>query len=117
MAELNKRASITTKVLAEDYAADSFEMQQDINELQMHFERLLSIHDELVSNSADDAELQLHTGLYNQIGDLYNKAIARLQRLIAEVERPKLDRDDDNASSLSIQWRLCRSLEGIDRPL
>lgn len=110
MSELNKRASIVaslrriaTKVLAEDYATDIFEMQQHMNVLQMHFERFLPIHDELTSNSKDDAEVQLHTELYDQTEELYNKAIAGLQRLIAEVERQKVDRDEDNASALSMQ--------------
>lgn len=100
MADLNKQTSVTNaikritgKVMATDYTGDIFTLQQEMSTLQMHFGRLLSLHDNLIA-TADPADVDVYIDLYDEMETRFNTAMAKLNRLQAPATQ-----DDDVSSS------------------
>lgn len=92
MAELNKGSSAVTAIkrLAAKIGTDGFKvneigLQQEVNSLQMHFDRFVAAHDLLIA-SAQPTEIEPHAELWNDIEDHYNNAMARLQRLFSTAQ-------------------------------
>lgn len=94
MAELNRRDAtvttlrrITTNILAETYIniADRHELEQELQSIQMHFDRFMNAHDSLVALAAPE-ELDVHTQLWDVIEALFNRSVAKLRRLLSTIE-------------------------------
>lgn len=92
MANLNRRnASVTTLrritalILDDSYDADRHELEQEMQCIQMHFERFMQAHDGLVAIAQPD-ELIEHTELWDHIETIFNRAAAKLRRLLTSIE-------------------------------
>lgn len=115
MAELNRRTGIvssirrvTAEVLADAYAGDSFVLQQASTTLQSHFDRLIPVHDTLVAQSMDEAEINTHMELFNQTEDLFNQTMVKLQRMAIAAEP---EHGDDGDASVHTQRPMAMNLK------
>lgn len=90
MAELNQRTSAvaalrrqSTIIMAEEFAEDAFECQQRAVTIGNSYDRFMNTHEHLVGEAADDAALAVHQALYDEIEDLYNAMVVKLNRRLA----------------------------------
>lgn len=105
MADLNRRTTaanairrIAAAVQADGYNGDQFVLAQELQSLQLHFERFTLAHDGLL-NVAADGELGAHAELWDTIEPLYNVAVATLRRLQA-AHIPEHDGDEMSVHTL-----------------
>lgn len=105
MAELNQRTAAvnvlrrqSTVIMADEFAEDAFECQQRSVSIGNTYERFMNVHDQLVGQAADGEALAVHQALYDEMEDLYNAMIVKLNRRMADHnETPP---SDDRESTL-----------------
>lgn len=104
MADINRRNAavgsvrrISNTILEESYNADRYELGQEQQSLQMHFERFVQAHDTLVA-AAESDELAAHMELWDNVETQYNRTMVKIRRLLAAI----VDHDDNCAGDGSV---------------
>ncbi|XP_036320613.1 uncharacterized protein LOC118735102 [Rhagoletis pomonella] len=126
MASLNKRAAavtainrVTTRILADGYSGDGFAIAQDQATVQSLFDRFAVAHDGLIIDAKKE-ELDAHLDLWDQMEDLYNKAMAKVHRLQATISstirNPPSNADDNDSIGLPNPMAMNLKVERLSVP-
>lgn len=113
MAELNQRTAAVSAlrrqaaaIMDEEFQEDAFECQQRSVTVQNHFDRFTTAHDVLVGQADDDEALAAHQALWEEMEDLYNPVIVKLNRLMAHVNEPPASEDRDSNQNAMMDLKL-----------
>lgn len=113
MAELNQRTTAVNAlrrqsaiIMAEAFAEDGFECQQRSVTVQNHFERFTTVHDVLVGQAENEDALTVHQALSDEMEDLYNAMVVKLNRMMANHNGANTAEDRESNAAAVMDLKL-----------